>query len=222
MWKTYCKSLYGCSDYYIYNHSLQITHLCDFEYRRIFHGLTVEEIREREERFEYPPRLQIDCQQNDSSKPLNCSFEISKRSKNNEAPIAKHLLHKKVAGTYAWIYVTTYACTHIQLNISVEHSMYMYPGILFKQMAVCLQHVIPQLGCNWLLYKDIKICNIQLAKFNGRYLRSNYKEVFVTFLYITYQQKGLIISLKHLARSFIVANWASGLIFYDTYQISLD
>ena len=67
----------------------------------MFHGLTVEEIREQEEQFEYPPRLQIDCQQIDPSKPLNSSFKISRRSKNNEAPIAKFLLRKKMAGTYA-------------------------------------------------------------------------------------------------------------------------
>ena len=68
--------------------------------------MTVEEIREREEQFEYPPRLQIDCQQIDPSKPLSSSFKISKRSKNNEAPIAKILLRKQVAGTYAWLHVT--------------------------------------------------------------------------------------------------------------------
>ena len=68
--------------------------------------MTVEEIREREEQFEYPPRLQIDCQQIDPSKPLSSSFKISKRSKNNEVPIAKILLRKQVAGTYALLHVT--------------------------------------------------------------------------------------------------------------------
>ena len=77
---------------------IQITHLCDFEYWEIFRGFTVDQIREREESFEYPPRLQIRCEQIDDTKPLYSSFKLSKRSKNREMPIAKFSLIKKVSG----------------------------------------------------------------------------------------------------------------------------
>ena len=86
---------------------LQVTHLHDFEYWRIFCDLTVKEIKEREERFEYPPRLQIKCKQIDPSKPLYSSFKVSKRSKNKEVPIAQFLLEKTLPGSYViCIYVT--------------------------------------------------------------------------------------------------------------------
>ena len=62
----------------------QITHLQDFKYWKIFSGLTPEEIREREEDYEYPPRLQIECKQTDTYKSLQSSFKISKRNINNE------------------------------------------------------------------------------------------------------------------------------------------
>ena len=81
-------------------YSLQITHLCDFEYWRIFRDLTVKEIKEREDRFEYPPRLQIKCKQMDPSKPLYSSFKISKRSKNKETSIAQFSIDKIVPGSY--------------------------------------------------------------------------------------------------------------------------
>ena len=42
----------------------------DFEYQRMFYGLTLEEIREREKSCHYPPRLQINCQQIDALKSL--------------------------------------------------------------------------------------------------------------------------------------------------------
>ena len=77
---------------------MQITHLCDFEYWEIFRGFTVEQIREREECFEYPPRLQIRCEQIDDTKPLYSSFKVSKRSKDREMLIAKFPLIKKVSG----------------------------------------------------------------------------------------------------------------------------
>ena len=76
----------------------QITHLRDFEYWKIFSGLTIEQIREREESLEYPPRLQIKCEQIDASQPLYCSFKISKKSNSIETPIAKFSLVKKVTG----------------------------------------------------------------------------------------------------------------------------
>ena len=77
----------------------QITHLCDFEYWRIFKGLTAKEIREREESFEYPPRLQLTCDQikSDASKSLFCSFEISKTSNSKTTTIAEFSV-KKIAG----------------------------------------------------------------------------------------------------------------------------
>ena len=83
----------------MYSYTLQVTHLRDFEYWRIFHDLTVKEIRERQERFEYPPRLQIKCKQIDPSKPLYSSFIVSKRSKNKEVTIAQYLLDKTSPGT---------------------------------------------------------------------------------------------------------------------------
>ena len=92
-------------NYFICSYSLQITHLCDFEYWRIFRDLTVEEVKEREERFEYPPRLQIKCKQTDASKPLYSSFKVSKRSNNKEVPIAQFLLDKMVAGTVICTYI---------------------------------------------------------------------------------------------------------------------
>ena len=79
--------------------TLQVTHLHDFEYWRIFRDLTVKEIKEREERFEYPPRLQMKCKQIDPSKPLYSSFKVFKRSKNKEIPIAQFLLEKASPGT---------------------------------------------------------------------------------------------------------------------------
>ena len=84
----------------LFNFSLQITHLCDFEYWEIFRGFTVEQIKEREESLEYPPRLQIKCEQIDATtcKSLFFSFKISKRSKDREIPIAQFPLIKKVAG----------------------------------------------------------------------------------------------------------------------------
>ena len=78
---------------------LQVTHLHDFEYWRIFRDLTVKEIRQRQERFEYPPRLQIKCKQINPSKPLYFSFKVSKRSKNKEVTIAQYLVDKTLPGT---------------------------------------------------------------------------------------------------------------------------
>ena len=88
---------------------MQITHLCDFEYWEIFRGLTVEQIREREESFEYPPRLQITCAQIDNSKSLCSSFRVSKRSKDMEKPIAEFPLVKQVAGNHLHNYIYTEA-----------------------------------------------------------------------------------------------------------------
>lgn len=81
----------------------QITHLCDFEYWKIFQGLTVEEIKEREASCDYPPRLQIQCEQIDFSKSLFSSFEVSK--KNWKMPIAQFPLVKKVSGNHACMYM---------------------------------------------------------------------------------------------------------------------
>ena len=83
---------------HVFIFTIQVTHLCDFEYWEIFRGFTVDQIKEREESFEYPPRLQIKCEQIDDTKPLIFSFEVSKRSKNMKIPIAKFSLVKKVSG----------------------------------------------------------------------------------------------------------------------------
>lgn len=68
--------------YPTYFYSLKITHLQDFEYWRIFSGLTRDEIKKREGSCEYPPRLQIECKQiTNLSKPLIFSFVVSKMNK---------------------------------------------------------------------------------------------------------------------------------------------
>ena len=63
----------------------QINHLRDFEHWRIFKGLKNKEIKEHEKKFEYPPRLQIECTQLDGSKPLHSSFVVSKKKKSMES-----------------------------------------------------------------------------------------------------------------------------------------
>lgn len=95
----------------------QIIHLRDFEYWKIFHGLTVEEIRERETNFDYPPRLQIQCEQIDTSKPLYSSFEVSKRHKN--MVVAVFPLVKKVTGTYVhtWLVIHSLICQSLSLHL---------------------------------------------------------------------------------------------------------
>ena len=99
MGKANCKLMYICVCTLVTsNPSMQITHLHDFEYWKIFHGFTVEQIKEREESFEYPPRLQIKCEQIDDSKSLYSSFEVSKRNNNQDIPIATFSLIRKVAG----------------------------------------------------------------------------------------------------------------------------
>ena len=107
-------------------HSIQITHLCDFEYWEIFDGLTVEQIREREESFEYPPRLQIKCEQIDNSKSLYSSFKISKRSKDKEKPIAQFPLVKKVAGNHTYDYVVITQKVHIHILSICVVAIFLY------------------------------------------------------------------------------------------------
>ena len=80
--------------------SIQVTHLRDFEYWKIFSGLTIEEIREREKCYEYPPRLQIHCKQIDFSKSLSSSFVVSKRNRDKEISITQFSLVKQVSGNY--------------------------------------------------------------------------------------------------------------------------
>ena len=77
---------------------MQITNLRDFKYWKIFRGLTIEEIKERENSFDYPPRLQITCEQLDASKPLFSNFQVSKRSKHLERPIVQFPLVKTMSG----------------------------------------------------------------------------------------------------------------------------
>ena len=77
--------------------TLQIIHLRDFAFWRIFQGLNTEEIEKRQSNFDYPPRLQIECVQIDPSKSLYSSFEISKTDSNN---IANFPVIKKAAGSY--------------------------------------------------------------------------------------------------------------------------
>ena len=78
--------------------SMQITHVCDFKYWEIFRGLTVEQLKEREESFDYPPRLQIKCEQINPLKSLYSNFKVFKTTKKNKVPIATFPLVKKVTG----------------------------------------------------------------------------------------------------------------------------
>ena len=73
---------------------MQIIFLRDFEYWRIYAGLTAKEIKEREESYDYPPRLQIRCYQIDASKALLFSFTISKRTMNSQTNIAQFVVKK--------------------------------------------------------------------------------------------------------------------------------
>ena len=64
----------------------------------MFRGLTNDQIKEREKSFEYPPRLQIKCEQIDYSKLLHFSFKVAKRTKNREIAIAQFSLCEKISG----------------------------------------------------------------------------------------------------------------------------
>ena len=54
---------------------------------------------EREDNFEYPPRLQVECRQNGSSKSLFSNFVICKVNNRKEERIAQFSLTKKVTGS---------------------------------------------------------------------------------------------------------------------------
>ena len=83
---------------------MQISHCRNFKYWEIFGGLTLEQIKEREACYEYPPRFQFICKQMISTtKPLLFTFTVSKRSKDKEIPVMM------VAGTYV-----VYVCDGIQ------------------------------------------------------------------------------------------------------------
>ena len=72
-------------------------------------------MKEREENYEYPPRLQIDCIQLDSSSSLLSSFVVSKKSTAmEEKDVVKFTLKKNITGTY--IYVCTYICMYASCN----------------------------------------------------------------------------------------------------------
>ena len=92
--------------YFPNNVSMQITHIKDFQYWKIYDGFTIDEIKERKLTFDYPPRFQIQCEQIDASKSLFSSFVLSKRNRNKEEEeIAEFSLIKKVTGT-----IVTYTC----------------------------------------------------------------------------------------------------------------
>ena len=130
--------------YYSIQHSIQIAHLCDFKYWEIFQGLTVEQIREREQSFEYPPRLQIKCEQIDYSKSLYSSFEISKRSEDMEKPIdiVTFPLIKKAAGNHLHNYIASYVHMH-RRYLAIRTYISMYVGIFYRYM--------------WLLYFSLQL-----------------------------------------------------------------
>ena len=79
-------------------------------------------MKERENDFQYPPRLIINCKQMDASKPLCSSFKVSKRSKDEEIPIAEFPLFKKVTGMR---YTVCGACMYIHtLYVSSKKLLY--------------------------------------------------------------------------------------------------
>lgn len=98
--------LYELIVYYV-NISFQIRFFRDFEYWNIFSGLTPEEIKMRQESFDYPPRLQIECQQIDPSKSLYNKFDLYKRYPNQV--IAEFSLVKKVTGKRSYFHNVVYS-----------------------------------------------------------------------------------------------------------------
>ena len=84
------------------NSSIQISH-SDFMYWNIFSD--IEQLRECEELFEYPPRLQIIFQHINTSKSLSGSLVISKRNnKNSESVIGQYAVIKEVIGIDKYIH----------------------------------------------------------------------------------------------------------------------
>ena len=73
----------------------------------MFSNLSVEQIKEREESCDYPPRLQIKCKQINVSKSLYSSFMISKKSKNMDpdtsVPIVQFSLDKEITGSSMYV-----------------------------------------------------------------------------------------------------------------------
>ena len=72
---------------------MQIIHIDDFAFWKM-----PEKIEEQQSNFDYPPRLQIQCVQNDTSKSLYCTFEISKTHNMVNEVIADFVIIKKAAG----------------------------------------------------------------------------------------------------------------------------
>lgn len=104
---------------------LKITYLQDFKYWEIFCGLTIEEMEKRENDFQYPPRLKINCKQVGASKSLCSSFKVSKRSKDKEIIlIAEFPLDKKVTGRR---YTVSSTCIYIHILLCVLRTIYYIP-----------------------------------------------------------------------------------------------
>ena len=102
--------------------SFQIIHLRDFEYWRIFYGLTREQMEEREESCEYPPRLQIECEQVNPAKSLKYILKVSKKSKDtSKVIIAQFTVKKEVTGTHIHTYINTYIHTYIIYSNITTH-----------------------------------------------------------------------------------------------------
>ena len=61
--------------------------------------MTDKQITEREENYEYPPRLRIECKQMDISKALHSTFVVYKKSKDKEDEcIARFTINKGITG----------------------------------------------------------------------------------------------------------------------------
>lgn len=76
---------------------MQIIHLRDFAFWKIFRGLEPNEIEERQSKLDYPPRLQIECVQIDPCKSLHFQFGISK-THDLGVVIANFVVNKKATG----------------------------------------------------------------------------------------------------------------------------
>ena len=91
----------------------------DFNYWKIYSD---EELQEAENECNYPPRFKVTCDQTDVSKPLRCSFVVSKRKNTRSDTITQYLISKKITGEYIYIAIATMACMHIAMIICLASS----------------------------------------------------------------------------------------------------
>lgn len=77
---------------------------------------TIEKMKEAEDRFLYPPRFKIICKQIDTSKPLHCSLEVSKRFIEDKVTKIKSIgnipIVREATGTQLYNYVIALICSY--------------------------------------------------------------------------------------------------------------